>query len=107
MSIGVSNNPLHRENHYARSGVYKSRSSFNPPIKLENQILYRSNNRLNCLKVEYLLQLHLSERLWQGYFKQFMNVQKKVKPLQSNRQNEATFVYEQFTTAPFNFANKN
>jgi hypothetical protein len=97
-TFGIAANPLRRDWFYNSSSAYYRRDSFKPAIKLEEQILFRSNNRFNALTVEYLLQYHFSEGLWKDEFSTIAIPQKHALPaLAVSDEQWPTYVYAKFS----------
>lgn len=80
MSIGVSVVPINRDLIYDQKPEFIKRKSFNPPMKLEQQIIYRSNHSFNCLCIEYILQKHMQSGMWSYKFGRVMNKQRFSQP---------------------------
>jgi len=97
LSIGVSSYPKNREvSYFSIPGIIK-RSSIHPQIKLELQIIYRSNHPYNCFRMEYILQYFMQKGIWSYYFGQRMNNQRILRPLKKDVKIRPSFVYVQFS----------
>lgn len=106
ISIGISTNPADRDIGYNRIPAFIKRSSFTPPLKLEHQIVYRSNHPFNCLCVEYILQKQMQSGMWSYKFGHRMNKQKVTQPRKKDITIEPCYVYVKFSTIPATLSKK-
>lgn len=96
ISIGMTSNPVKRDLHYNNLSAFYRRDSLSPQLKIEEQILFRTNNIFNALVVEYMLQYHMSDGLWKDLFR--CNPQRKLFPaLKKSYEKKAHFVYAKFS----------
>lgn len=106
ITIGESSNPANRDNNYNDKAEFYRRDSFNPPLKIEEQILFRSNNKFNALMVEYFFQFHLSEGYWAKKFSALANPQRKLFAYLRDYEPEPHYVYAKFSSKKANFSFK-
>lgn len=106
ITIGESSAPELRDKQYNSKAEFYRRDFFQPKLKMEEQILYRSNNKFNALMVEYLLQYHLSEGFWMEQFSALANPQKKLFAYLWHYKSEPHYVYAKFSTKKANFSLK-
>jgi hypothetical protein len=96
-SVGTSFNPSGRMLQYDQRAEYYKRTDVEPPIIMEELILYRSNNRANCLAVEFYLQHHLQNGLWKGHFEGRVNPHDTRPPVKKDHDVRACYVYARYS----------
>lgn len=106
ITIGESSVPELRDKHYNFKEEFYRRDFFQPKLKMEEQILYHSNNKFNALMVEYFLQFHLSEGFWKQQFKALANPQKNFFAYLWHYKSEPHYVYAKFSKKKANFSLK-
>jgi hypothetical protein len=82
---------------YDRRAEYYKRTDVEPPIRLEELILYRSNNRANCLAVEYYLQHHLQNGLWKEHFAGKVNPHRPAPPIKKDHEVRPCYVNARYS----------
>lgn len=106
ITIGEASNPRILDSQYNNKKEYYRRDFFNPKLKLEEQILYRSNNKFNTLMVKYLLQFHTDVGLWKDQFIGRMNVHRRLFPKLREYKSEPHYVYAKFSRKMTNWQEK-
>ncbi|KAG5666138.1 hypothetical protein PVAND_017719 [Polypedilum vanderplanki] len=68
ITIGRTYDPIQRSKNYDARKEYFKRTEFDPPVLMQEQILYSSNHAYNSAMVEYYMQSHISKGLWKKHF---------------------------------------
>jgi hypothetical protein len=103
MTIGMTVDPMTRDRHYNQQAAVYRKVEADPPLRVDEQILFKVYSRFSALQFEYLVQYHLGDSEGKFYEKygKFMNEQQRIEPKNAVDNERAHYVYIKFTKIPF------